>query len=133
MKYNKKYLFIWILISGVIIYLSTVYNYFIDMISVENQNGEIISYNKEVKYPHETLISLPADELYNIFIQNGLVISEDLLEEAFDNQEDDFIEYFKADFELLSLGISNRSDIRYFELSEQVEEIYNEIIIKDNN
>lgn len=124
MNGNKKFLIMAILVSGILSYFFSIYNVFIDNLSTEQ---ETILYKEEVKYPIETLNSLPAEELYNVFVQNGLDVSEVM--DIFNNEEDKFIEYFKNEFELLSTGITSRSDIRYFELAEQVKEIYDNIIV----
>ncbi|MFI3231471.1 MAG: hypothetical protein R3Y29_08000 [bacterium] len=131
MNGNKKFLITAVLISGLLSYFFSVYNVFIERLTAEKENGEIISYQKEVKYPVETLNSLPVNELYDIFVENGLDVSEVM--EIFNNDKDEFIEYFGSEFELLSEGLTSRSDMRYFELAEQVKVIYDSIVIEGDN
>lgn len=75
-------------------------------------------------YTHEELTALPADQLLNLFIENGLDINDEL-KSTF--TEDELQELFKAEFETLCIGISSRSDVMYFDLAEQTKAIYDEI------
>lgn len=77
------------------------------------------------KYTYEELNALPADELLNLFIENGLVINE-RLEENFTKEE--LSKLFKSQFPLLHQGTTSISDIMYNDLAERTKEVFDKIV-----
>lgn len=70
--------------------------------------------------------SLPEKELYNLFIENGLVVSEELKSNL---SEEEIAKMLKEDFSLLTQGITSRSHDMYLELGKEVKRVY-ELLVK---
>ena len=78
---------------------------------------------KEKKYTYQELVEMPAEELYQLFVKQGLEIPE-----GFDHWSDeDAAEFLKSHFEMLHLGICALSYTGYKEITDQVKEIYDRI------
>ncbi len=76
-------------------------------------------------YTHNELTAMPSDQLLNLFVENGLEIS-DRLQETFTDAE--FQSFFKSNFENLCLGYTAEySDVMYSDLADQVKEIYEKL------
>lgn len=75
-------------------------------------------------YTYDELNSLPANELYELFIENGLVINEEL-QETFTQEE--LAALLKSEFFLLSRGGTARSHTMYYLLAEETQRVYNEL------
>lgn len=112
-KNVKKYGLLMVVIAALVIIAGC---------SVNDDMGSTSS--KSSAYTHEELTALPADELLNLFIENGLDINDEL-KSTF--TEDELQELFKAEFETLRIGISRCSDVMCFDLAEQTKVIYDEI------
>lgn len=76
-------------------------------------------------YTYEELSEMPAEELLDLFIQNGLVINDDL-KAAF--TEEELQTLFKENFYLWHTGVSAHSHTMYIELAEQTKAIFDQII-----
>lgn len=83
----------------------------------------------ERKYTHEELMAMPPLELYNLFRENGLAISEKLKHIP----DRDMAEYFRLHFELLLQGGVMGSNPGYYELMQDMREIYPKITIRAND
>lgn len=75
-------------------------------------------------YTYEELSEMPAVELLDLFIQNGLVINDDL-KEAY--TEEELQTLFKEHFDMWHTGLSAHSYTAYIDLAEQTKEIYDKI------
>ena len=75
-------------------------------------------------YTYEELSEMPAEELLNLFIENGLVIN-DGLKASFTEEEIQIL--FKEQFDMWHRGISSMSHTMYFDLAKQTKEIYDKI------
>lgn len=75
-------------------------------------------------YTYEELSELPAEELLDLFIQNGLVINDDL-KASFTGEELQTL--FKENFHLWHTGVSAHSHTMYGDLAEQTKEIFDKI------
>ena len=75
-------------------------------------------------YTYEELSEMPAEELLNLFIENGLVINDDL-KSSFTEEELQIL--FKEQFDMWHRGISSMSHTMYIDLAEQTKEIYDKI------
>lgn len=75
-------------------------------------------------YTYDELNSLPANELYELFIENGLVINEEL-QETFTQEE--LAALLKSEFYLLCRGGTMRSHRMYCLLAEETQRVYNEL------
>lgn len=75
-------------------------------------------------YTYEELNAMPADELLNLFLENGLIINE-RLKETFTEKE--LQDLFKSEFPNLHQGFIVRSDMMYFDLAKRTKEIYDKI------
>ncbi|MEG1560288.1 MAG: hypothetical protein RR398_05455 [Clostridia bacterium] len=84
----------------------------------------LLNYENRKTYTYEELSSLPANQLLDLFIENGLVINEEL-KEAF--TEEKLQDLFKLEFDTLHIGITTRSHLMYFDLAEKTKEIYDKI------
>lgn len=72
-------------------------------------------------YTYEELSAMPADQLLDLFISNGLEIDESLVADlGFEAIQ----EIFKLEFQHWRRGISSLSHLPYFELAHQTAEIY---------
>ena len=80
-------------------------------------------------YTYEELSEMPAEELLNLFIENGLVIN-DGLKASFTEEEIQIL--FKEQFDLWHRGISAMSHTMYKDLAEQTKEIYDKITESKN-
>ena len=101
-----------------------------DIITPTQNNEEIsqtdIQSEAEQKYTYEELSEMPAEELLDLFIQNGLVISDDL-KASFTDEELQTL--FKENFHLWHTGVSARSHTMYCDLAEQTKAIFDKIAI----
>lgn len=109
----KKYLYL--LLAGTILMLAVGCS--------SHETGDAPDEDEKV-YTYEELISLPADELLDLFIENGLVIN-DRLSATF--TEEELQELFKSEFELLCQGHIIREDVMYYDLAQRTKEIYQKI------
>ena len=75
-------------------------------------------------YTYEELFEMPAEELLDVFIRNGLVISDEL-EASF--TEEEIQKLFKEQFGLWHIGVSSMSHTMYMDLAEQTKVIYDKI------
>lgn len=75
-------------------------------------------------YSYEELSEMPAKELLDLFIQNGLVIHDDLKEQF---TEEELQNLFKENFDLWHTGVSAHSYTVYLDLAEQTKAIYDKI------
>ena len=87
--------------------------------------------NKEVApneaigaYTYEELSEMPANELLDLFIQNGLVVNDDL---KTSHTEEELQKLFKENFDLWHTGVSAHSYTAYIDLAEQTKVIYDKI------
>lgn len=74
---------------------------------------------------YEELSEMPANELLDLFIQNGLVINDDL--KALYTEEE-LQNLFKENFHLWHTGVSAHSYTAYIDLAEQTKVIYDKIV-----
>lgn len=100
------------------------------LVSVQNPSGIDIRTNSiddfiNEKYTYEELSQMPAKELLDLFIQNGLVINDDL-KASF--TEEELQKLFKENFHLWHTGVSAHSYTMYIDLAEQTKVIYDKII-----
>ena len=98
-------------------------------ITTPTQNNEEISQTDtqsegEQGYTYEELSEMPAEELLDLFIQNGLVINDDL-KAAFTDEELQAL--FKENFHLWHTGVSARSHTMYIDLAEQTKAIFDKM------
>lgn len=75
-------------------------------------------------YTYEELSEMPAEELLDLFIQNGLVINDDL-KASF--TEEELQTLFKENFYLWHTGVSAHSDSAFCDLAEQTKVIFDQI------
>ena len=75
-------------------------------------------------YSYEELSEMTAEELLDLFVQNGLVINDDL-KASFTEEEIQIL--FKAQFDLWHRGVSVMSHTMYMDLAEKTKEIYDKI------
>ena len=80
-------------------------------------------------YTYEELSEMPAKELLDLFIQNGLVIDDDLKTSY---TEEELQNLFKENFDLWHTGVSAHSHTMYIDLAEQTKEIYDKITESKN-
>ena len=80
-------------------------------------------------YTYEELSEMPADELLDLFIQNGLVISDDI--KSFFSEEE-LQDLFKSNFHLWHQGICVHDYTEYIDLSEQTKVIYDKLTEEKN-
>ena len=81
-------------------------------------------------YTYEELSEMPAKELLDLFIQNGLVINDDL-KAAFTDEELQTL--FQENFYLWHIGASAHSHTMYCDLAEQTKVIFDKIIQVNNS
>ena len=98
-------------------------------ITTPTQNNEEISQTDiqsegEQGYTYEELSEIPAEELLDLFIQNGLVINDDL-KAAFTDEELQAL--FNENFHLWHTGVSARSHTMYIDLAEQTKAIFDKM------
>ena len=75
-------------------------------------------------YSYEELSEMPAKELLDLFIQNGLVINDELKATY---TEEELQDLFKEHFEMWHTGMSAMSHTMYIDLAEQTKVIYDKI------
>lgn len=76
-------------------------------------------------YTYEELNSLPANQLYELFVENGLVLSKEL-QDTFSKEE--LSTFFKSEFYLLHKGLPPvRSHTMYKELAEETQKVYKKL------
>ena len=99
-----------------------------DMTTPAQNNEEIsqtdIQSESQQGYTYEELSEMPAEELLDLFIQNGLVINDDL-KAAFTDEELQTL--FKENFHLWHTGVSARSHTMYIDLAEQTKAIFDKM------
>ena len=76
-------------------------------------------------YTYEELCELPAEELLDLFIQNGLVIN-DRLKQSY--TEEELQSLFKEHFSMWHTGVSAFNDTMYLDLAEQTKMVYESIV-----
>ena len=76
-------------------------------------------------YTYEELSEMPANELLDLFIQNGLVVNDDLKASY---TEEELSTLFKENFHLWHTGVSAHSYTAYIDLAEQTKVIYDKIV-----
>lgn len=72
-------------------------------------------------YAYEELNSMSTTELYNTFLDNGLVVNDELKSNL---SEKEIAEMLKEDFETLSKGITARNHFMYYDFSNEVKRVY---------
>ena len=77
-------------------------------------------------YTYEELEALPADELLDLFIENGLVINDEL-KASFTEEELQIL--FKEGFHYWCTGICPMSWTPYFDLAKQAKAVYDKIAV----
>ena len=75
-------------------------------------------------YTYEELSEMPANEQLDLFIQNGLVVNDDLKASY---TEEELSTLFKENFHLWHTGVSAHSYTAYIDLAEQTKAIYDKI------
>jgi len=75
-------------------------------------------------YTYKELSKMPAEELLDLFIQNGLVINDDL-KAAY--TEEELQTLFKEHFDMWHTGVSAHSYTAYIDLAQQTKAIYDKI------
>ena len=75
-------------------------------------------------YTYEELSEMPAGELLDLFIRNGLVINDDLKASY---TEEELQVLFKGLFDMWHTGLSALSSTMYIDLAEQTKVIYDKI------
>lgn len=100
-----------------------------DIITPTQNNEEIsqtdIQSEVEQKYTYEELSEMPAKELLDLFIQNGLVINDEL-KATYTKEE--LQDLFKKHFEMWHIGMSAMSHTMYIDLAEQTKAIFDKIM-----
>lgn len=76
------------------------------------------------KYTYDELNSFTTNDLFEIFLDNGLIINEDL-KKIFNEEE--LETYFKSEFNTLHKGVTTRSDKMYLELANETKKIYDKL------
>ena len=102
-------------------------------ISEENKDKPLYGERQELSdtaikirsaYTYEDLSEMPAEELLDLFIHNGLVINDDL-KAAY--SEEELQTLFKGHFNMWHTGLSALSHTMYIDLAEQTKAIYDKI------
>lgn len=78
----------------------------------------------KTRYTYDELFEMSAKELLDLFIQNGLVINDDLKASY---TEEELQNLFKENFDLWHTGVSAHSHTTYCDLAEQTKVIYDKI------
>ena len=99
------------------------------LVSAKNPNGVDIRTNSidgfiNGKCTYEELSEMSAKELLDLFIENGLVLNDDL-KASFTDEE--LQSLFKENFHLWHTGVSAHSHTMYCEFAEQTKAIYDKI------
>lgn len=76
------------------------------------------------RYTYEELEAMPADKLLNLFIENGLVINDEL-KGSFTEEEIQAL--FKEGFHYWHTGICPMSWTPYFDLAEKTKAVYDKL------
>ena len=76
-------------------------------------------------YTYEELCELPAEELLDLFIQNGLVINDELKQSY---TEEELQSLFKEHFSMWHAGVSALNAAMYMDLAEQTKMVYESIV-----
>ena len=101
-----------------------------DIITPTQNNEEIsqtdIQSEAEQKNTYEELSEMPAEELLDLFIQNGLVISDELKQSY---TEEELQSLFKEHFALWHTGVVSMDYTVYMDLAEQTKAIFDKIAI----
>lgn len=84
----------------------------------------LLNFENQQTYTYDELSSLSSSQLLDLFIENGLVINE-RLKQTF--TEEELQNLFKLEFSLLSMGITSRSDLMYFDLSDKTKDVFDNI------
>jgi len=87
----------------------------------------LISYKKV--YSYEQLESMPAEQLYDLFIESGLVVNERLKQHLSEEQIADIL---KTEFMLLSQGSIARGDTMYLDFADEVHKVYMQLTGQEN-
>lgn len=80
--------------------------------------------NSKPGYTYEELSEMPAEELLDLFIQNGLAITDDV-KASFTDEE--LPALFKENFHLWHTGVSAHSCTMYCDLAEQTKVIFDKL------
>lgn len=75
-------------------------------------------------YSYDDLISLPPQDLLQVFLDEGLEIQTDLLQSMDPEQ---LAGIFKSEFYLMTQGTTSLSHVGYAEMAKDVQEIYERI------
>lgn len=86
--------------------------------------AENVPVETKTAYTYEELSEMPAEELLDLFIQNGLVINDDL-KKAYTEEEIQAL--FKEHFDMWHIGLSALNYTVYIDLAEQTKAIYDKI------
>ena len=76
------------------------------------------------RYTYEELEAMPADKLLNLFIENGLVINDELKGSL---AEEEIQALFKEGFHYWHTGICPMSWTPYFDLAEKTKVVYDKL------
>ena len=87
---------------------------------------KFIGTKKTAKYTYEQLNALSAKELYEVFIDNGLKVDEELKTYMSDEQIADIV--LKGQFDMMIHGDTSRSHYMYKRFAEEVERVYELIV-----
>lgn len=87
------------------------------------------SFTQKKAYTYEQLYSMPPRQLYDLFIDNGLVINERLKQHFSD---DEIADLLKLEFDKLSQGTIARNDIMYFDFADEVHRVFEQLTNQTN-
>ena len=93
--------------------------------TVKKDSDTVTANETKGAYTYEEMCELPADELLDLFIQNGLIISDEL-KQSF--TEEELQSLFKDNFALWHTGESLMDYTAYIDLAEQTKTIYESIV-----
>ena len=96
----------------------------LDIEDISQAKAEETTMETRSTYTYEKLSEMPAGELLDLFIQNGLVINDDL-KKAY--TEEKLQNLFKRHFDLWHTGQSPLSYTAYIDLAEQTKAVYDKI------
>lgn len=89
---------------------------------------ETLNCESKDMYTHEELTALPAEQLLQLFVDNGLIINDSLKTML---SKEELQTLFKSEFDSLCRGISTRGDLMYFDLARETKEIYKKLTGQD--
>lgn len=92
---------------------------------LENTEYTMDDVSKSESYSHNELLALPAEELYELFIHNGLVVDEELRRYMSDKQIADML---KKEFDMLITGFPQRSHSMYLRFAKEVQIVYEQMM-----